>query len=77
MDFNTWWDDGIGKPVDIGYDCALMAWTVKDLEVKRVRARELELVKQVANMLELRSPFTHQDDMDSFRRALNNSLLNL
>jgi hypothetical protein len=21
-----WWDEGVAKPVDIGYDCAVLAW---------------------------------------------------
>ena len=36
LTFEEWWDEGVGKPIDVAYDCAKYAWyhqakTIHDL----------------------------------------------
>lgn len=40
MTFIEWWDAGIGKPVDIGYDCAGEAWPFQEKRLAESQARE-------------------------------------
>ena len=30
MKFTQWWDEGVGKPVSVGYDCAKAAWDAQE-----------------------------------------------
>ncbi len=46
IDFAQWWDDGAGKPVDVGYDCAKAAWDAQEAQKAELIAALRECVTQ-------------------------------